>query len=98
MKFNVDSKFLAFTLLNALPQTPEWNMFTSSVINTLEQDQLTFDTIEVRVMSEHARLNSQEFRSLHRRRSQQNKEMKSGANTTKHMDMSPRNVSHKKNG
>jgi hypothetical protein len=64
MKFNIDSKVMAFTLLNALPQTPEWNMFTSSVINTTEQDKFTFDAIEVRVMSEHAHLHPTGFSEL----------------------------------
>jgi hypothetical protein len=31
-------------------------MFKSSIINTIDPDKLTFDTVEVRVVSEHAHL------------------------------------------
>jgi hypothetical protein len=54
MKFSVDPKVMAFTLLNALPETPEWSIFMSSIINMIDPDKLTFDTVEVRVVSEHA--------------------------------------------
>ncbi|KIK72495.1 hypothetical protein PAXRUDRAFT_180551, partial [Paxillus rubicundulus Ve08.2h10] len=46
MKFMVDIRLLAFVLLNSLPKTPEWNMFTSSIINTVEDSKLTFDAVE----------------------------------------------------
>ncbi|KIK72006.1 hypothetical protein PAXRUDRAFT_22518, partial [Paxillus rubicundulus Ve08.2h10] len=57
MKFMVDTRLLAFVLLNSLPKTPEWNMFTSSVINTVEDSKLTFDAMETRITSEEACLN-----------------------------------------
>ncbi|KIK82198.1 hypothetical protein PAXRUDRAFT_154299 [Paxillus rubicundulus Ve08.2h10] len=44
MKFAVNTRLLTFVLLNSLLKTPEWNMFTSSVINTIEDSKLTFDT------------------------------------------------------
>ncbi|KIJ11273.1 hypothetical protein PAXINDRAFT_30003, partial [Paxillus involutus ATCC 200175] len=57
MKFVVDNRLLAFVLLNSLPKTLEWNMFTSSVINTVEDSKLTFDAVETRITSEDACLN-----------------------------------------
>ncbi|KIK73441.1 hypothetical protein PAXRUDRAFT_178420 [Paxillus rubicundulus Ve08.2h10] len=44
MKFMVNTRLLTFVLLNSLPKTLEWNMFTSSIINTVEDSKLTFDT------------------------------------------------------
>ncbi|KIK79575.1 hypothetical protein PAXRUDRAFT_55328, partial [Paxillus rubicundulus Ve08.2h10] len=57
MKFMVNTRLLAFVLLNSLPKTPEWNMFTSSIINTIEDSKLTFDAMETQITSEEARLN-----------------------------------------
>ncbi|KIK79047.1 hypothetical protein PAXRUDRAFT_16533 [Paxillus rubicundulus Ve08.2h10] len=57
MKFMVDTRLLAFILLNSLPKTLEWNMFTPSIINTVKDSKLTFDTVETRITSEEAHLN-----------------------------------------
>ncbi|KIK78071.1 hypothetical protein PAXRUDRAFT_165002 [Paxillus rubicundulus Ve08.2h10] len=46
MKFVVDSRLLAFILLNSLLKTPKWNMFTYSVINTVKDSKLTFYAVE----------------------------------------------------
>ena len=56
MKYSVDDKVLSFILLNSLPNTPEWEMFKSSVVNTVEESKLTFDPIETRITSEDSRL------------------------------------------
>ncbi|KIJ11221.1 hypothetical protein PAXINDRAFT_15852 [Paxillus involutus ATCC 200175] len=56
MKFSVDNKLLSFILLNSLPKTPEWEMFKSSVVNTVEESNLTFDAIETRITAEDSRL------------------------------------------
>ncbi|KIK74594.1 hypothetical protein PAXRUDRAFT_789520 [Paxillus rubicundulus Ve08.2h10] len=52
MKFMVDTRLLAFVLLNSLPKTPEWNMFTSSIINTVKDSKLTFDAMETRAKND----------------------------------------------
>ncbi|KIK73704.1 hypothetical protein PAXRUDRAFT_177686, partial [Paxillus rubicundulus Ve08.2h10] len=57
MKFMIDTRLLAFVLLNSLPKTPEWNMFTSSIINTVKDSKLTFDAVETRITSEEVHLN-----------------------------------------
>ncbi|KIK74861.1 hypothetical protein PAXRUDRAFT_16480 [Paxillus rubicundulus Ve08.2h10] len=57
MKFMVNTRLPASVLLNSLPKTLEWNMFTSSIINTIENSKLTFNTVETRITSEEARLN-----------------------------------------
>ncbi|KIK79223.1 hypothetical protein PAXRUDRAFT_161884 [Paxillus rubicundulus Ve08.2h10] len=57
MKFMVDTRLLIFILLNSLPKTREWNMFTSSVINTIEDSKLTFDAVETHITSEETCLN-----------------------------------------
>ncbi|KIK81445.1 hypothetical protein PAXRUDRAFT_15244 [Paxillus rubicundulus Ve08.2h10] len=57
MKFMVDMRLLAFILLNSLPKTPEWNMFTSSIINTIEDSKLTFDAVETCITLEEVCLN-----------------------------------------
>ncbi|KIK74400.1 hypothetical protein PAXRUDRAFT_161993 [Paxillus rubicundulus Ve08.2h10] len=57
MKFMVNTRLLTFVLLNSLLKTPEWNMFTSSIINTVEDSKLTFDTVETHITSEEVRLN-----------------------------------------
>ena len=54
MKISVENKILSFILLNSLPKTPEWEMFTSSVVNTVEDSKLTFDAIETQVTAEDA--------------------------------------------
>jgi hypothetical protein len=46
MKYSVDDKVLSFILLNSLPNTPAWEMFKYSVVNTVEESKLTFDSIE----------------------------------------------------
>ncbi|KIJ10955.1 hypothetical protein PAXINDRAFT_40211, partial [Paxillus involutus ATCC 200175] len=56
MKFSVDNKLLSFILLNSLPKTSEWEMFKSSVVNTVEESNLTFDAIETRITTEDSRL------------------------------------------
>ncbi|KIK75570.1 hypothetical protein PAXRUDRAFT_18875 [Paxillus rubicundulus Ve08.2h10] len=57
MKFMVNTKILAFVLLNSLVKTLEWNMFTSSIINTVEDSKLTFNAVETQITSEEAHLN-----------------------------------------
>ncbi|EGN92490.1 hypothetical protein SERLA73DRAFT_79525 [Serpula lacrymans var. lacrymans S7.3] len=47
MKLGADTKFMAFALLQSLPCTPEWQIFQSSVINTIEEDKLTFHAVEI---------------------------------------------------
>ncbi|KIK80460.1 hypothetical protein PAXRUDRAFT_15780 [Paxillus rubicundulus Ve08.2h10] len=37
---------LTFILLNSLLKTLEWNMFTSSIINTIKDSKLTFNAVE----------------------------------------------------
>ena len=49
MKYSVDDKVLSLILLNSLPKIPEWEMFKSSVINTVEESKLTFNSIETRI-------------------------------------------------
>jgi hypothetical protein len=56
MKYSVDDKVLSFILLNSLPNTPAWEMFKSSVVNTVEESKLTFDSIETRITSEDSQL------------------------------------------
>ena len=56
MKYSVDNKVLSFILLNSLPNTSEWEMFKSSVVNTVEESKLTFDSIETRITSKDSRL------------------------------------------
>ncbi|EGN91296.1 hypothetical protein SERLA73DRAFT_80744 [Serpula lacrymans var. lacrymans S7.3] len=55
MKLGVDTKLMAFALLQSLPCTPEWQIFQSSVINTIEKNKLTFDAVEIRITAEVAR-------------------------------------------
>ncbi|KAF9222160.1 hypothetical protein BS17DRAFT_818844 [Gyrodon lividus] len=57
MKFMVNTRLLTFVLLNSLPKTPEWNMFTSSIVNTIEDSQLTFNAMEIWITLEEACLN-----------------------------------------
>ena len=47
-----DDKVLSFILLNSLPNTSEWEMFKSSIVNTVEESKLTFDSIEIWITSE----------------------------------------------
>ena len=51
MKYSVDDKALSFILLNSLPNTPEWELFKSSVVNTVEESKLMFDSIEIWITS-----------------------------------------------
>ena len=60
MKFAIDSKVLAFILLDSLPKTPEWEIFKSSLINTVEESNLTFNAIETQIIMEGARLHPSE--------------------------------------
>ncbi|KAF8546108.1 hypothetical protein OG21DRAFT_1427916 [Imleria badia] len=57
MKFMVDPKVLAFILLNSLLKTLEWSTFTSTVINSINEDKPSFDAVETRITSEEAQLN-----------------------------------------
>ncbi|KIK77059.1 hypothetical protein PAXRUDRAFT_145218 [Paxillus rubicundulus Ve08.2h10] len=57
IKIMVNPRLLAFILLNSLSKTAEWNMFTSSIINTVEDSKLTFDAMETQITSEEAHLN-----------------------------------------
>ncbi|KIK96935.1 hypothetical protein PAXRUDRAFT_137333 [Paxillus rubicundulus Ve08.2h10] len=58
MKFMVNTRLLAFVLLNSLPKTLEWNMFTSSIINTVKDSKLTFNTMKTQItLEEEACLN-----------------------------------------
>ena len=54
MKFAVDSKVMSFILLNSLLKTPMWEMFKSSLINTMEESNFTFDMIETWIVAEDA--------------------------------------------
>ena len=56
MKYSVEDKVLSFILLNSLPNTLEWEMFKSSVVKTVEESELTFDSIETQITSEDSRL------------------------------------------
>ena len=56
MKFSVDDKVLSFILLNSLPKTSEWEMFKSSVVNTVEQSKLTFNFVETCITAKDSRL------------------------------------------
>ncbi|EGN95307.1 hypothetical protein SERLA73DRAFT_77329 [Serpula lacrymans var. lacrymans S7.3] len=55
MKLGVDTKLMAFALLQSLPCTPEWQIFQSSVINTIKENKLTFDAVEIQITAEVAR-------------------------------------------
>ncbi|KIM69229.1 hypothetical protein SCLCIDRAFT_45428, partial [Scleroderma citrinum Foug A] len=57
MKFTIDSKLLAFMLLNSLPKTAEWSTFTSALINSVDPAKLTFDDLETRIVAKAGRLN-----------------------------------------
>ncbi|EGO18763.1 hypothetical protein SERLADRAFT_443732 [Serpula lacrymans var. lacrymans S7.9] len=55
MKLGVDTKLMAFSLLQSLPCTPECQIFQSPVINTIEENKLTFDAVEIWINAEVAR-------------------------------------------
>ena len=57
MKFSIDQKVLAFILLNSLLKTLEWNSFTSSIINIVEETKLPLDAIKVYILSKDYWLN-----------------------------------------
>ena len=57
MKYAIDSRLLAFTLINSLPKTPEWKTFISATVNSIDQAKLTFDDMETRIVAEASRLN-----------------------------------------
>ena len=57
MKFTINPKLLAFTLLNSLPKTAEWGTFTSALINSVDPAKLTFDDLETCIVTEAGRLN-----------------------------------------
>ncbi|EGO05047.1 hypothetical protein SERLA73DRAFT_68693, partial [Serpula lacrymans var. lacrymans S7.3] len=46
---------MAFAILQSLPCTPEWQIFQSSVINTIEENRFTFDAVEIWITAEVAR-------------------------------------------
>ncbi|EGO25568.1 hypothetical protein SERLADRAFT_437294 [Serpula lacrymans var. lacrymans S7.9] len=52
MKLGVDTKLMAFALLQSLPCTPKLQIFQSSVINMIEKNKLTFDAVEIRITAE----------------------------------------------
>ncbi|KAG2358359.1 hypothetical protein BDR07DRAFT_1295183 [Suillus spraguei] len=52
MRFAIDSKIIAFVLMCSLPDTPDWFTFTSSVLNTITEKDLTFNAIKTRVIAE----------------------------------------------
>ena len=81
MKISVENKILSFILLNCLPKTPEWEMFTSSVVNTVEDSKLTFDTIETRVTAEDARLYPSSHSGPSGHSSRSNSAMKASGNS-----------------
>ncbi|KIK77615.1 hypothetical protein PAXRUDRAFT_166282, partial [Paxillus rubicundulus Ve08.2h10] len=49
IKFVANSRLLAFVLLNSLLKMPEWDMFTSSIINTVGDSRLTFNAVETQI-------------------------------------------------
>ena len=51
MKYSIEDNVLSFILLNSLPNTPEQEMFKSSVVNTVEESKLTFNSIETQITS-----------------------------------------------
>lgn len=54
MKFSVDTKIMAFLLLNSLPKTLEWDLLKASLINTTEDAKLMLDGVENQVIAENA--------------------------------------------
>ena len=46
MKYAIDPRLLAFTLINSLPKTLEWKTFVSATINSIDQAKLTFNDME----------------------------------------------------
>ncbi|KJA17869.1 hypothetical protein HYPSUDRAFT_105098, partial [Hypholoma sublateritium FD-334 SS-4] len=51
MKKPMDSEFLAFLLLHSLPDDPVWEMFKTSVLNTIPKDEkITFAGISDRLV------------------------------------------------
>ena len=46
MKYAINPRLLAFTLINSLPKTPEWKTFVSTTVNSIDQAKLTFDDME----------------------------------------------------
>ena len=81
MKISVESKILSFILLNSLPNTPEWEMFTSSVVNTVEDSKLTFNAIETQVTAEDAQLYSSGHSGTSGRSSYSESAMKASGNS-----------------
>ena len=57
MKYAIDSRLLAFTLINSLPKTLEWKAFVSATVNSIDQAKLTFDDMETQIVAEASRLN-----------------------------------------
>jgi len=56
IKFTVNAKVMAFILLNSLLNTPKWELFKTSFINTMEDAKLTFDTAETQIITEDTHL------------------------------------------
>ena len=57
MKYAIDPRLLAFTLINSLPKTPEWKTFVFATVNFIEQAKLTFDNMKTWIVAEASRLN-----------------------------------------
>ena len=58
MKYAIDPRLLAFTLINSLPKTLEWKTFISTTVNSIDQAKLTFNDMETsRIVEEASRLN-----------------------------------------
>ena len=57
MKYTIDPRLLAFTLINSLPKTLEWKTFVSTTVNSIDQAKLTFDNMETWIVAEASRLN-----------------------------------------
>ena len=57
MKYAIDPRLLAFTLINSLTKTPEWKTFVSTTVNSIDQAKLTFDNMKTRIVAEESRLN-----------------------------------------
>ncbi|EGO22783.1 hypothetical protein SERLADRAFT_439547 [Serpula lacrymans var. lacrymans S7.9] len=47
IKLGVDTKLIDFVLLQSLSCTPKWQVFQLLVINTIEEDKLIFDAVEI---------------------------------------------------
>ena len=57
MKYAIDPRLLAFTLINSLPKTLEWKTFISTTVNSIDQAKPTFNDMETWIVAEASRLN-----------------------------------------